>query len=120
MCWRIYVVVLMGSLAITGCSKAKSTDVLIGDLSSKDEVDRIKAVRLLPQRKGDSAKVVPALIESLKSKEADVRWSAAIGLGYFGAEAKTALPALEEAQRDKDARVREGARIAIFRIEGKK
>ena len=120
MCCRICVVVLIGSLAISGCSKGKSTDVMIGDLSSTNEVVRIKAVRLLSQRKGDSAKVVPALIESLKSKDADIRWSAAIGLGYFGDEAKTALPALEEAQRDKDARVREGARIAISRIEGKK
>ena len=106
-------------LVFAGCTKSKSTDVLIGDLNSKEEIDRIKAVRLLPQRKGDSAKVVPALIESLKANEADVRWSAAIGLGYFGAEAKTALPALEEMQRDKDARVREGARVAISRIVGK-
>src|SRR3954464_1919631 len=89
--------IFLGLLVFAGCSKSKSTDVLIGDLSSKQEIDRIKAVRLLPQRKKDATKVVPALIESLKADEADVRWSAAIGLGYFGAEAQSAIPALEEA-----------------------
>jgi HEAT repeats len=117
---RIFVVMLMGSLAFAGCSKAASTDELIGELSSAEEGDRIKAVRYLQHRKGDAPKVVSALIESLKDVDPDVRWSAAIGLGYFGAEAETALPALEEAQRDADARVREGARVAISRIGGKK
>lgn len=117
---RLCVIVLMGLLALAGCSRGKSTAGLIGDLKSKDEEDRIKAVRLLPQQKGDASKVVPALIESLKDGHSDVRWSAAIGLGNLGAEAKSAIPALEKAQRDKDGRVREGARVAISRIEGKK
>jgi HEAT repeat protein len=88
-------------------------------LSSKEEGDRIKAVRWLQQRKEEGPKVVPALIESLKDRDVDVRWSAAIGLGYFGAEAASALPALEEAQRDVDARVRNAAKVAISRIRGK-
>lgn len=117
---RIYVLMLMCLLACTGCSKAKSTDELIEDLSSTDEGDRIKAARLLQHRQGDAAEVVPALIESLKDVDSDVRWSAAIGLGYFGAQAREALPALEMAQSDADPRVREGARVAISRISGKK
>jgi HEAT repeat protein len=109
---------LLALLALAGCSKGKSTDDLIDDLSSADEEHRLKAVRWLQHRQGDAPKVVPALIESLKDGQADIRWSAAIGLGYYGAEAETALPALEKAQRDRDARVREAARVAISRIEG--
>jgi HEAT repeat protein len=114
---RTRFVLLLCLLACWGCSKNKSTDELIGDLKSTQEGDRIKAVRLLPQRKGDAAQVVPALIEALKDKEGDVRWSAAIGLGYFGEEAKDAIPALQAAQRDRDARVREAAGVALSRID---
>ena len=117
---RICVLLFMGLLALAGCSKDPSTDELIGDLSSADEGDRIKAARWLQHRQGDAPKVVPALIESLKDVDPDVRWSAAIGLGYFGAKAEEALPALEKAQTDTDPRVREGARVAISRIGGKK
>ncbi len=116
---RIWLAVLMGSLALGGCSHEKSTDELIEDLDSSEEIERIKAVRWLQHRGGDAAKVVPALIESLKDEDPDVRWSAAIGLGYFGEKAESALPALEEAQQDKDPRVREGARVAISRIRPK-
>ena len=108
---------LLGLLAWAGCGRTKSTDELIGDLKSAPEGDRIKAARLLPQRKGDAAKVVPALIESLQDKEGDVRWSAAIGLGYFGQQANDAIPALQAAQRDRDARVREAAGVALSRID---
>jgi HEAT repeat protein len=100
-----------------GCSKTTSTDDLIADLAAPDRGARIKAVRLLPQRKGEAAQVVPALIGALKDKEADVRWSAAIGLGSFGDEAKSAIPALQEAERDGDARVRGAARVALSRID---
>ncbi len=116
---RICIVMLMGLLGVAGCSKAKSTDELIEDLSSTDDGDRIKAVRWLQHRQGEATKIVPALIESLKDGEVDVRWSAAIGLGYYGADAEEAIPALEKAQSDYDARVREAARVAISRIEGK-
>ena len=108
---------LLGLLACAGCGKTKSTDALIGDLKSAPGADRIKAARLLPQRKGDAAKIVPALIESLQDKDGDVRWSAAIGLGYFGQQAKDAIPALQAAQRDRDARVREAAGVALSRID---
>src|SRR6516164_3331347 len=109
---------LLCLLVCAGCGR-KSTDDLIADLKSSDERDRTIAVRLLPQRKGDAAKVVPALIESLKDKQGDVRWSAAIGLGYFGDQAREAIPALQEAQSDGDARVREAARVALSRIDPK-
>ena len=113
---RIGAVMVFGLLAFAGCSSGESTDGLIADLGSPEEIDRIKAVRVVQQRKGDAPIVVPALIESLKDKIADIRWSAAIGLGHFGAEAKSAIPALEQAKQDKDARVREAARVAISRI----
>jgi HEAT repeat protein len=114
---QIRFVLLLGLLAFAGCGKMKSTDELIGDLKSTQEGDRIKAVRLLPQRQGDATKIVPALMESLKDKGGDVRWSAAIGLGYFGEQAKDAIPALQAAQHDRDARVREGASVALSRID---
>jgi HEAT repeat protein len=103
-------------LACIGCGK-KSTDELIGDLKSSNDKDRIVAARLLPHRKGDAEKVVPALIESLKNKDVDVRWSSAIGLGTFGDQAKDAIPALQAAQKDRDARVREAVGKALERID---
>src|SRR5262249_13517923 len=103
-------------LACCGCG-AKSTDELIEDLKSPQAEDRVKAVRLLPQRKGEAAKVVPALIEALRDSQDDIRWSAAIGLGYFGQQAQVAIPALQEAQHDSDARVREAAGVALSRID---
>src|SRR6516162_5985669 len=114
---RIRFLLLLGLLAAAGCGHKKTTDELIDDLKSPQERDRIIAVRLLPQRKGDAAKVVPALIEALKDKEGDVRWGAAIGLGYFGEQARDAIPALQEAQHDRDARVREAAGVALSRID---
>ena len=110
-------ILLLCLLACGGCKKEKSTNELIADLKSSQEGDRIKAVRLLPRRQGDAAKVVPALIGSLKDKDADVRWSASIGLGYYGTEAKEAIPALQVAAHDRDARVREGATVALSRID---
>jgi HEAT repeat protein len=109
-------VLLLCLLACAGCGQ-KSTDDLIADLKAPQEKERIVAVRLLPQREGDAAKVVPALIDALKDKVNDVRWSAAIGLGYFGEEAEDAIPALQAAQRDRDARVREAAGVALSRID---
>ncbi len=111
-------IVVLGIAACSGCAREKSTDQLRGDLKSPVEGQRVIAVRLLQNRKGDAAKAVPALIEALQDKSGDVRWSAAIGLGYFGAQAKDAIPALQQAaQNDKDARVREGARVALGRID---
>jgi HEAT repeat protein len=114
---RTRFVVLLCLLACGGCGKTKSTDQLIEDLKSGQDKDRLIAVRLLQQRKGDAAKVVPAMIEALKDKENDVRLSAVIGLGYFGEEAKDAVPALQAAQHDHDRRVREQAGIALSRID---
>jgi HEAT repeat protein len=114
---RRWFVLLLCLLACGGCGKSKSTDDLIADLKSSQEGDRLKAVRLLQQRTGDAAKVVPAMIEALKDKGGDIRLSAAIGLGYFGEQAKDAIPALQAAQGDRDARVREAAGVALSRID---
>jgi HEAT repeat protein len=114
---RTRFVLLLCLLACAGCGRKKSTDELISDLKGSQERDRIIAVRLLPQKKGDAAQVVPALTEALKDKDGDIRWSAAIGLGYFGEQARDAIPALQAAQRDRDARVREAAGVALSRID---
>jgi HEAT repeat protein len=114
---RIQGILVLCLLACLGCAKKKTTEELLADLKSTQEGDRIKAVRLLPDRKGDAAQVVPALIDVLNDKDADIRWSAAIGLGYFGEEAKEAIPALQKAQSDRDARVREAAGVALSRID---
>lgn len=110
-------VLLLCLLACGGCARKKTTDELIADLKSSQERDQLIAVRLLPDRKGDSAKVIPALIDALKNGGGDIRLSAAVGLGYFGEEAKDAIPALKAAQRDRDARVREAAGKALSRID---
>ena len=114
---RTRFVLLLCLLACGGCGRKKSTDELIADLKGPQGRERIIAVRLLPQRKGDVAQVVPALIEALKDKDGDIRWSAAIGLGYFGEQARDAIPALQAAQRDRDARVREAAGVALSSID---
>ncbi|HTU17456.1 MAG TPA: HEAT repeat domain-containing protein [Gemmataceae bacterium] len=116
---RIPFVLMFCLLACGGCKKTKSTDELIQDLKSPQEKERIIAVRLLPERKADAAKVIPALIEALKGKDREVRLSAAIGLGYFGEEAKDAIPALQEAEHDRDIRVRGAASKALSRIDPK-
>jgi hypothetical protein len=103
-------------LALCGCGK-KSTDQLLEDLKSSEERQRLIAVRLLPQRTGDAAQIVPALIGALKDKEGDIRRSAALGLGSFAEQARDAIPALEAAQKDRDARVREAARLALSLID---
>ena len=111
-------ILLLCLLLIVGCGKAqKSTDELIADLKSRHEKDRIIAVRLLPERKAEAAKIVPAMIESLKDKETDVRLSAAIGLGSFGDEARIAIRDLQGAQKDADVRVRRAAGTALSRID---
>src|ERR1700688_5048666 len=106
---RTWFVLLPCLLACGGCSSEKSTTQLLQDLKGPQERDRLIAVRLLPQRKGDAAQIVPALIAALKDTESDIRSSAAIGLGSFGDQARDAVPALQAAQRDRDARVREAA-----------
>ncbi len=111
-------VLLVCSLAGLGCGKGeKSTPELVADVKSQQEKDRLVAVRLLSQRKGEAAQSVPALIEALKDKEPDIRWSAAIGLGHLGDSAKEAIPALQAALQDRDARVREAAGVALARID---
>jgi hypothetical protein len=110
-------VALLLCLLACGCGKKKSTDELLADLKAPGERERLIAVRLLPQHKGDADRVVPALVEALNDKEGDIRWSAAIGLGSFGEQAKDAVPALQAAQRDRDARVREAASVALSRID---
>jgi HEAT repeat protein len=100
-----------------GCGQSKSTTDLIGDLKSGGDREKLVAVRLLQQKKGDAAQVVPALAQCLKDKDSDIRWSAAIGLGYFGEQARDAIAELKTAQRDSDARVREAAGVALFRID---
>jgi len=113
-------VLLFCLLTIAGCGKSqKSTDELIADLKSHQEKDRIIAVRLLPERKADAAKIVPAMIECLKDTQEDVRLSAAIGLGSFGEEARPAIRELQAAQKDADARVRRAAGNALSRIDAK-
>src|SRR5581483_12272979 len=96
-------------LMACGCGRAKSTAELIGDVQAGGERERVTAVRLLPQHKGDAAQVVPALIAALRDRDSDVRRGAALGLGSFGEQAREAIPALRAARGDRDARVREAA-----------
>ena len=55
---RLRLLLLLGLFLCGGCSKEKSTDELIADLSSAQDRDRIIAVRLLPQRKGDASQLI--------------------------------------------------------------
>jgi HEAT repeat protein len=100
-----------------GCGREKTTEELLADARSSQEKDRLIAVRLLAQRKGDAAQAVPALIDRLKDPDGDIRRSAAIGLGYLGESAREAMPALQAAQNDRDALVREAAGVALSRID---
>ncbi len=119
MCEPRRLVLLVCVLVCCGCGQKKSTDELVHDLKTGNEKDRLIAVRLLPQRKGDAEQVVPVLVEALRDHEGDIRWSAAIGLGNFGEQAAGAIPALKDALDDHDARVREAAGVALSRIDPK-
>jgi HEAT repeat protein len=113
-------VLLLGLLACGGCNNGKSTDELIADLKSGEEIEAVKAARTLPRAKGDAEKVVPALIVGLTHKGNDVRRSSALKLGEFKDQAKDAIPALQKTEQDDpDARVREAAGIALSRIDPK-
>ena len=70
---RTCFVLLLCLLACGGCGKEIDRRVDRGSEVAVSERDRIIAVRLLPQRTGDAAQIVPALIEALKDKEGDVR-----------------------------------------------
>lgn len=108
---------MLGLLAASGCGRSKSTDELLADLNSPEERDRIIAVRLLPQRKKDAERIVPALTQCLQDKQGDVRLSAAVGLGTFGDQATSAIDALRKAEDDRDTRVRRAAGTALTRID---
>jgi HEAT repeat protein len=110
-------VLLVCLLGCGGCTGQKSTEQLLDDLKSGEEKDRLLAVRLLPQHKGEAAQIIPALIDALKDKESDIRRGAALGLGSFGEQARDAIPALKATLNDHDARVREAAGIALSRID---
>ena len=116
---RMRLVPLLSMLVCVGCGGCggKSTDQLIEELKSPQDREQTVAVRLLPRRKGDAAKVIPALIEALKSKDEGIRQGAAIGLGSFGEQAKDAISALEAVQHDPDVRVREAVGVALSRID---
>ena len=108
---------LAGLLTVGGCGKAqKSTDEMLADLEHGKERDRIIAVRLLPERRNDAAKIIPALIEALGDRDADVRVSAAVGLSSFGPQADGATAKLQALAKDRDARVRRAAAAALERI----
>ena len=113
----LLVFLAIGVWALGGRDKTKTTGELLVDLHSREEKDRIVAVRTLPVKPDDAGVVVPALIEALKDKQPDIRLSAAIKLGSFGELAKEAVPALQAALRDRDARVRGAAINAITRID---
>ena len=110
-------VLLVGLLTLAGCGRSKSTDDLIADLNSREDRDRIIAVRLLPQRTKEAEKIVPVLAQCLQDKQGDVRLSAAIGLGMFGEQARSAVDALRKAEDDRDPRVRRAAGTALTRID---
>jgi hypothetical protein len=113
----VLVFVVIGYFVLSYGEKKQSTEDLIAGLKSKDERDRITAVRTLPTNGENAARVVPALIEALKDRQPDVRLSAAIKLGTIGEPARDALPGLKEALNDRDARVRKAASTAIQRID---
>ncbi|HVS39457.1 MAG TPA: HEAT repeat domain-containing protein [Gemmataceae bacterium] len=114
---RKWVLPALIMLACGACNREKSTDELVADLKSNQEREQTVAVRLLPRRKGDAAKVVPALIEALGAKSDNVRQGAAIGLGSYGEQAKDAIPALQKLRDDPDVRVREAVGVALNRID---
>ncbi|HTU25288.1 MAG TPA: HEAT repeat domain-containing protein [Pirellulales bacterium] len=115
---RMPFVLLVCLLACTGCGKGqKPTDELVVDLKSSKADDRVAAARLLPGRKGDAEKIVPALVESLSDPGADVRLSAATTLGSYGEQAKAAVSALQTATKDRDPRVRRAAVNALAQID---
>ena len=108
--------VLLVILLASGCGK-ESTGQLLEKLKSSDRLTRIKAVRTLPERRGDAMRIIPALIDALKDEDADVRKGAAFGLGSFGEQARDAIPALQANLRDRETSVRKAAGVALTHID---
>jgi HEAT repeat protein len=113
---RVALFVLL--LLLSGCGKG-STAYWLEQLHSPNAALRLKAVRILPERKADAAQVIPALIEALQDEDEDVRRGAAFGLGAFGEEATAAVPALQACLRDPHATVRKAAGTALSFIDPK-
>jgi HEAT repeat protein len=89
-----------------GAPPEQAVPPLIGLL---DGNDRLRAVEVLSQYRGDARAAVPRLKELLKDPQPDMRWSAAMTLGEIGPEAREAVPALVSALNDEHALVREHA-----------
>jgi HEAT repeat protein len=108
--------ILLVVLLAAGCGKG-STAYWIDQLKAPDPGTRLKAVRTLPERRGDAVQVIPALVEALKDEDVDVRRGAAYGLGTFGEQAKDAVPPLVASLRDREPAVRKAAGIALKQID---
>jgi HEAT repeat protein len=87
--------------------------LLLANLSSPDEEDRIRAVEILGEIGPEAKEVVPALIAALNDQDYEVRRSAAEALERMGAAAKEAVPALIEALNDEDDGVSRSAADAL-------
>jgi HEAT repeat protein len=109
--------ILLCLIMSAGCAKEKSTSELLNDAKYGQGKDKIGAVRALPERGEEPAKVIETFTEALKDKSINVRRSSAIALGAYGEQAKEAVPALQLLLKDSDARVREAASVALSRID---
>ena len=102
-------------LLLAGCG-GKPTADWIAQLRDKDPAQRLRAIKILGEKRSELATVVPALAQALEDEDAFVRRDAARALGRIGPAAAAAVPALRVAGRDRNQHVREAALEALRKV----
>ncbi len=87
--------------------------LLLANLSSPDDGDRIRAAEALGQIGPPATEAVPALISTLKNRNANVTVTAATALGQIGQGGKEVVLALIVVLNDQDGFVRKSAAEAL-------
>jgi HEAT repeat protein len=106
--------VCLGAL-LAGCGGP--TAEWVAQLRAKDSAVRLRAVKVLGERRGEADVVVPALSAALADPDPFVRREAARALGKFGSAARPALPALRRLVNDPKRDVRRAAAAAVTQID---
>ncbi len=109
-------VALLGVLLLAGCG-GKPTSAWIDQLRSADAAQRLRAVKVLQEKRSEAGTVVPALAGLLGDPDVFVRRDAARALGRFGPDGRAALPALTGLLQDRNPGVRKAAAEALEKID---
>jgi HEAT repeat protein len=119
-----FILVLVGTLLVSGLGCGKKPQPARGDLSGLvtllkegDDSSRAGAASALGDLGPGAKTAVPALAAALRDEYEGVREQAARALGQIGPDAKAAVPALQVTLRDTVDPVRLAAADALKKID---